>query len=106
MLIASLVFDVQADKRTEFLSAVGHIVESLRWSQGCLGCRLLSDCENQNLFTMMSEWDNRVFLEQYLASTEFAILEGTRILLRDRPSLSIDEVLSRGRVPRRIGHAR
>jgi quinol monooxygenase YgiN len=100
MLIASLVFDVLPDKRAEFVSAVGEIVESLRSSQGCLACRLVSDCENDNLFVMTSEWDGRTFLDRYLSSAEFSILEGTRILLSDGPELSIDELLSRRRSPR------
>ena len=99
MLIASLSFDVRPEKRGEFVSAVSHIVQALRWSSGCLGCRLVSDCENSNVFTLFSEWDNRTFLDGYLRSPQFRILEGTRYLLRDGPGLSIDEVVSRGRFP-------
>ena len=102
MLIASLVFNVQPDKRGEFVSAVADILDTLRSSQGCLGCRLASDCENENVFVMTSEWDNHLFLDRYLASPEYEILEGTRILLRDGPSLSVDEVLSRRRTPRPV----
>jgi quinol monooxygenase YgiN len=100
MLIASLMFDVRPDKRAEFVSAVGDILDTLRSSRGCLGCRLVSDCENENVFVMTSEWNDGTSLEQHLASSEFQILEGTRILLRDGPSLSVDEVLSRRRAPR------
>jgi quinol monooxygenase YgiN len=100
MLIASLVFDVLPEKRAEFVSVVGDIVETLRSAQGCLACRLVTDCENGNLFVLTSEWDGRPFLDRYLASTEFSVLEGTRILLSDGPSLSIDELLSRRRSPR------
>ena len=78
MLIASLSFDVRPDKRGEFVSAVNGIVQSLRWSQGCRACRLVTDCENPNQFTLLSEWDNETFLERYFASTEFQVLEGTR----------------------------
>jgi len=59
----------------------------------------LSDCENPNSFTLFSEWDSRSFLDGYLSSPQFQILEGTRYLLRDGPDLSIDEVVSRGRFP-------
>jgi quinol monooxygenase YgiN len=97
VLIASLSFDVRPDKRGEFVSAVNRIVQSLRWSQGCLACRLVTDCENPNQFTLQSEWDNEAFLERYFASAEFSVLEGTRFLLRDGPGLTIDEVVSRGR---------
>ena len=100
MLIASLVFNVQPDKRTEFVSAVEDILDKLRSSQGCLGCRLVHDHEVEDVFVMTSEWDNRLCLDRYLASPEHHILEGTRILLRDGPSLTVDEVLSRWRTPR------
>ncbi len=100
MLIASLVFNVQPDKRAEFVSAVEDILHALRSSKGCLGCRLVYDYEVEDIFVMTSEWDNRMYLDRYLASPEYQILEGTRILLRDGPSLTVDEVVSRLRTPR------
>ena len=67
MVIASLVFDVLPDKRAEFVSAVGGWLRRwLRAAQGCLGCRLAADFENQNVFVMTSEWDGKPFLDQYL----------------------------------------
>jgi quinol monooxygenase YgiN len=104
VFIASLSFDVQADKWGEFVSAVTHVAHTIRWSAGCLGCRLVCDCESPNAFTLLSEWDNRAYLDRYLASAEFQILEGTRFLLRDGPNLSIDEVVSRGRRPSPVRH--
>jgi quinol monooxygenase YgiN len=100
MVIASLVFDVLPDKRSEFVSAVGGWLDALRTMQGCLSCRLAADFENQNVFVMTSEWDGKPCLDQYLLSGDFKVVEGTRILLADGPSLSVDEVLSRRRTPR------
>jgi quinol monooxygenase YgiN len=99
VLIAAVTFDVQPDKRLELMSAATHLVPTIRWSTGCLGCRLLSDCENRNLFIFFSEWDSRTYLDRFLASAEFQILEGTSFVLSGGPSLSIDEVISRGRYP-------
>jgi quinol monooxygenase YgiN len=104
VLIASLSFDVRSEKRGEFVSTLAHVVESIRWSTGCLGCRLVSDCENPGTFTFVSEWANRRYLDRYLASSEFQILEGTRFLLRHGPTLSIDEVVSRGAHPGPVRH--
>lgn len=97
MLVATITFEVKPEKRDEFVSAVSEIVQSLRWSAGCLGCRLVSDCEDSNSFSLSSDWDSRAFLDRYLASPEYRILEGTRFLLRHNPGLSIDEVVSRGK---------
>lgn len=99
MLVASVLFNVRPDKRFEFLSALPDVIDAIRGFHGCLGCRLMSDCEIENVFLITSEWDGRLYLERYLASTEFEILEGTRFLLRDGPTLSVDEVVSRRRVP-------
>ena len=95
MLIASLRFDVQPAKRHEFMGAVADIVRTVRRSHGCLGCRFVSDCENENIFLVVSEWDGNLWLDRHLGSPEFKILRGTRILLREGPSLSVDEVLMR-----------
>lgn len=102
MFVASLTFDIRTEKRAELVSAVTEILETVRWFPGCLGCRLLCDCENVDVFTLVSEWDNRAYLDSHLASPEFQILEGTRFLLRNGPSLVIDEVVARARVPRRF----
>lgn len=100
MFITSLAFDVRPEKRAEFVSAVSDILDALRSSRGCLGCRLASDWENENLFLLTAEWDSREYLDRYLSSSEFRVLEGTRILLRDGPAVSVDEVVSRRRAPR------
>lgn len=106
MLIVTLTFDVRPDKRTEFLGAATRVVQLVRWSTGCLGCRLVTDCENDNLITFISEWDRRSYLDLFLASPEFQVLEGTRFLLQQGPTLAIDEVISRGRQPGPVGHFR
>lgn len=105
MLVAILTFDVRPDKRVEVVGALTHVVRTVRWATGCLGCRLVSDCENRNLVSLVSEWDSRPYLDAFLESPEFHVLEGTRFLLRDGPSLSIDEVISRGRHPGPLHHA-
>jgi quinol monooxygenase YgiN len=101
MLIASLTFDVRADKREELLSAVTQVLDTMRWAAGCLGCRLFADCENPNQFMLTSEWDNRAYLDAHLESREFQILEGTSFLLRSGPTLVVDEVVARARIPKR-----
>jgi quinol monooxygenase YgiN len=99
VLVAVLTFDVQPRNRVEFVGAVTRVAQIVRWSAGCLGCRLVSDCEDRNHLTLVSEWDNRNGLDRFLASAEFQILEGTRFLLRAGPTLSVDEVISRRRRP-------
>ena len=105
MLIASLRFDVQPAKRHEFMSAVADVVRTVRESHGCLRCRFVTDCENENIFLVVSEWDGNLWLDRHLGSPEFKILRGTRILLREAPSLSVDEVLTRRGERRQVAPA-
>jgi quinol monooxygenase YgiN len=88
MLIASLVCEVHPEKHREFVSAATRLVGRLRRQRGCLGCRLMFDCENPHLLTFISEWDQSDFLDNYLASGEFQILEGARA-----PASSCETVL-------------
>ena len=99
MFIASLTFNVWPEKRREFVSATESMVDRLRSWPGCLACRLVSDCHSEDVFVIISEWDSRALLDRYLDSAEFKVLQGTRILLRHGPALSVDEVLSRHREP-------
>jgi quinol monooxygenase YgiN len=99
MFIATLTFNVWPDKRREFVSATEGMVDRLRSWPGCLACRLASDCHSESVFMITAEWDSRAMLDRYLDSPEFKVLQGTRILLRDGPTLSVDEVLSRHREP-------
>jgi len=49
--------------------------------------------------TLVSEWDSREALDSFLASREFLILQGMRMVLRDDPQVILDEILLRSRVP-------
>jgi hypothetical protein len=42
---------------------------------------------------LTSQWEGRDVLRRFLRSDEFRALLGTRILLREAPQVSIDEVL-------------
>ena len=59
-----------------------------------LSFRLLVDTENPNVFTLSSEWeaaDANAFIE----SREFQIFKSIRILLREEPVVTMDEIRSR-----------
>lgn len=93
VLIAALTFEVRSAKRGEFVSAVTHLLQAIRWSAGCRDCRLLRDCENRNMYLLVSEWEEVVSLQGFLGSPEFDVLEGTGFLLQNGPRLTIDQVV-------------
>jgi len=93
--IARLSFRVQAQNQPEVLSVVNTISDRMRETPGCCGSRLLSDVDDPNAFTQVSEWLDAASAEQFLASRDFQILRGIRILLRSEPVVIVDQVHSR-----------
>jgi quinol monooxygenase YgiN len=99
MHVATVNLRVRDDKRSEALSAIDGFIRRMHAWPGCLTCRLLSDAGDTQLLTLVSEWDSREALDGFLASREFLILQGMRMVLRDDPQVILDEILLRSRVP-------
>ena len=97
MMLVTLDFHARRDKRVEFLRTAENFVATLRQSQGCLDCRLMADCEVPGSYTLTSQWEGRDALRRFLQSDDFRALLGTKILLREGPQVSIDEVLRSSR---------
>ena len=95
MLLASIGFRIQPHKRAEALSAVDETVKRMRAASGCARSRLLADTDDPNTFTVMSEWQSASTADVFFSSRDFQIFKGIRILLRDEPVLTLDEVQSR-----------
>jgi quinol monooxygenase YgiN len=95
MVIASVSFRAQPHKRAEILSAVDDTIERMRQAAGCTRCRLLVDTEDPNAFTMWSEWQSTGAADAFFDSREFQMFKGIRILLRDEPMMTLDDVQSR-----------
>jgi len=92
MLVASVSFRVQPHKRSEALSAVDSLVQSMRTTAGCARSRILSDTEDANAFLIASEWADSGAAEAFFESREFQIFRGIRILLRDDPLITFDDI--------------
>jgi quinol monooxygenase YgiN len=70
----------------------------MRTSPGCLTCRLLVDPDDGTELTLVSEWDERRDVEAFVASRDFLIIKGMRMLLREDPQAVLDEIASRERL--------
>jgi quinol monooxygenase YgiN len=95
MLLASMSFRAQPHKRAEVLSAVDDTVRRMRLASGCARSRLMADAEDQNAFTLLSEWQSTETADAFFSSRDFQVFKGIRILLRDEPMLVFDDVSSR-----------
>lgn len=98
MLVASVILRVDLRKRMEALSAIDALMRHMRAWPGCLSCRLFVDASDGTELVLMSEWGERRDVDEFLASRDFLILKGMRILLREDPQALVDDVRSRTRV--------
>ena len=98
MHVATVNLRVKDDKRAEALSAIDGFVRRMHMWPGCLTCRLMTDAGDTQLLTLVSEWDSREALDGFLASREFLILQGMRLVLREDPQVILDEILLRSRM--------
>jgi len=95
MLLASISLRAQPHKRGEILTAVDEMVERMRQANGCGRSRLVVDSEDPNAFTIESEWQTPLAADTFFDSREFQIFKGIRILLKDEPVMTLDEVRAR-----------
>jgi quinol monooxygenase YgiN len=98
MHVATVNLRVKDDKRAEALSAIDGFIRRMHMWPGCLTCRLMTDAGDTQLLTLVSEWDSREALDGFLASREFLILQGMRLVLREDPQVILDEILLRSRM--------
>jgi len=98
MHVATVNLRLKEDKHSEAVSAVDGFIRRMHAWPGCLTCRLLTDAGDGHSLTLVSEWDSREALDSFLASREFLILQGMRVVLRDDPQIVLDEILMRSRM--------
>jgi quinol monooxygenase YgiN len=98
MHVATVNLRVRDDKRSEALSASDGFIRRMHAWPGCLTCRLMVDASDGQLLTLVSEWDSREALDDFLESREFLIIQGMRMVLRDDPQVILDEILVRSRM--------
>jgi quinol monooxygenase YgiN len=99
MIAVSIVLRIQPEKRSEFLGAIKYLILRMRWLPGCLGCRLVTECDASDTYSLLAEWNDRPALDRFLDSRELDVLQGMRLLLRDDPQATIDDIVTRARVP-------
>ena len=95
MVLMSIALRVQPNKRAEVLSALDGIVERMRLRSGCARSRLFADAEDHDAYTIRSEFESIDDADQFFASKEFQLVKGIRMMLRDEPSVVVDDVRRR-----------
>jgi quinol monooxygenase YgiN len=95
MIVFSLSICVPQSHRADVLHSVGSLLEPTRVLPGCLGCRLYSDTEDPNAFTLVEEWESQGALDRHLTSVAYKTLVAAIELSAKPPAIRFDTVAER-----------
>ena len=70
---------VLPEKRKELLQTIRALLKLMRTESGCAGYRFYQDTEDNNNFSLVSEWETHADLDRHLLSGRFGILLGAAI---------------------------
>nr|MBF0223720.1 antibiotic biosynthesis monooxygenase [Desulfobulbaceae bacterium] len=94
MDIIRTIMKVSPEKQKEVLQTLISLIEPLGKKNGCLSYGIYCDIEDKNIFNLISEWDNRQHLDDYMMSGRFSVLLGIKSLLCKPIEITILTVLN------------
>ena len=95
MIMTWVQLRVHPHKESEALFAIDQLVTQMCASRGCGRGRLLEDAADPHAFFIIGEWESEADVDAFLASRDFQVFKGIRILLRGQPVVTIDDVQHR-----------
>jgi quinol monooxygenase YgiN len=75
--------NVLPQKQKEVLQTLLALLQQSETERGCLSYGIFSDIEEEDIFNLISEWENRQYLDQHMRSDRYSILLGTKSLLSE-----------------------
>ena len=89
MITLRTCIKVLPEKQKEVLLTLLALLRQSKKEMGCVSYSVFSDIENKNVFSLISEWETRQFLDQHMKSDRFSILLGTKSLLSEPLKIQI-----------------
>ena len=80
------------EKQKEVMQTLLSMIESTGKERGCLSHHVFRDIEDENVFSLIDEWETREDLDQHIRSAKFGVLLGTKSLLCEPPNIQIHTV--------------
>ncbi len=91
MVILTISVTAQSSKRSELLTAFHLFTDKTGQEEGCLGCRLFQDIDNENLIHLEETWERRSYLDEHFRSDIFSALLGAAKLLGETHEIRIND---------------
>ena len=92
MVIVRIAMNALPEKQKEVMQTLLSMIESTGKERGCLSHHVFRDIEDENVFSLIDEWESREELDQHIGSAKFGVLLGTKSLLCEPPNIQIHTV--------------
>jgi quinol monooxygenase YgiN len=79
-------------KRKELVQTLLSLGGDVRQKKGCLSHHIYEDLENENIISILEEWETQNDLEAYLHSDLFGVLKGAMRLLNTSQQMKFNVV--------------
>ena len=92
MIEATIKMKVVPEKREELIQTLRGMNEEIRREKGCMSCFFYQDVTDENIFSLIEEWETQEELDNYMKSDMFSALIGTENLLAESPEINIKAI--------------
>jgi len=92
MIIVRITMTARPEKRKEVMQTLLSMVEPTLQERGCLSYQVFQDVDDENVFSMIKEWETREDLDRHMRSDRFGVLFGTKILLIGQQNIQIHTI--------------
>ncbi|RJP93910.1 MAG: antibiotic biosynthesis monooxygenase [Desulfobacteraceae bacterium] len=93
MNVIRTIMNAIPEKQKEVLQTLLSLVVSPGKGKGCRRYGIYTDVEDSNVFSLISEWETRQHLDQYVRSDGFSVLLGIKSLLIEPMEIQILTIL-------------
>ena len=94
MIILMITMHVIPKKQKEVTQTLLSMIDSMGKEKGCLSYDVFFDMEDENIHSLIEEWETREDLDRYIASKNFSVLLGVESLLNEPSKIQIHTVSS------------
>jgi quinol monooxygenase YgiN len=92
MIIVRITMAARPEKRKEVMQTLLSMIEPTLQERGCLSYQVFQDIEDENVFSLIKEWETREDLDHHMRSNRFGVLFGTKILLTEQQNIQIHTI--------------
>jgi quinol monooxygenase YgiN len=92
MIILKITMTARPEKRKEVIQTLLSMIEPTLQEKGCLSYEVFQDINDENVFSLIKEWETRGHLDRHMRSHRFGVLFGTKILLAEQQNIQIHTI--------------